>query len=176
MTAFGTRQLVLAHLPEKDEPAQAHAARNSMFDRGREVDTKSTDGNGRAGRAVLLGLLLSVTLGQTSLAVYPAVAETQSKSSERKSNLISGTIEALDAATLEVKIRTDVGLPVVVKVLNPDLLRDLTVGDRVTAQLDAKGRVRKIMKLTIPELQEPTALPSTESGAGSRQAPTKETR
>jgi hypothetical protein len=139
-------------------------------------NTKSKGRNGRAGRVVLLGLLLSVMLGQTGLAAYPTVAETQSKSSERKSDLVSGTIEALDTAVLEVKIRTDIGLPVVVKVLNPDLLRDLTVGDRVTAQLDAKGRARKITKLAIPELQDPTALPSTESETGSRQAPTKETR
>ena len=49
-------------------------------------------------------------------------------------------------------IRTDLGKPIYLEVKKPDLIRNLSVGDRVTIQLNEDGQVDKIMGASVPEL------------------------
>jgi hypothetical protein len=72
--------------------------------------------------------------------------------------LTGSTIEEVDSTGLNITVRTAGGreklsLPVV----SPEIMKGVTVGDRVTLELDLDGRVVKILKLspTLKESPEP---------------------
>lgn len=65
---------------------------------------------------------------------------------------IAGTLSALDLASGRGMIRTDLGKPIYIEVKKPDLFRSMSVGDRVTIQLNGDGQVDKIMGASVPEL------------------------
>ena len=107
-----------------------------------------------ARRWLLLVLMGAVSLG--GLMETSAWAQTSSAmAAERKSAFASGTIEAIDAKLMTIKLKTDTGKGLVLKVAKPDLLQELTVGDRVTVELDGDGKAKKIMKSALPELPPP---------------------
>ena len=65
---------------------------------------------------------------------------------------IAGTLSALDVSSGRGTIRTDLGKPIYLEVKKPDLIRNLSVGDRVTIQLNEDGQVDKIMGASVPDL------------------------
>ena len=65
---------------------------------------------------------------------------------------VTGTLSALDLASGRGMIRTDLGQPIYLEVKKPDLFPSLSVGDRVTIQLNGDGQVDKIMGASVPEL------------------------
>ncbi|HSQ50016.1 MAG TPA: hypothetical protein VLL94_01975, partial [Nitrospiraceae bacterium] len=69
---------------------------------------------------------------------------------------VTGTLSALDLASGRGMIRTDLGQPIYLEVkqldLFPSLFPSLSVGDRVTIQLNGDGQVDKIMGASVPEL------------------------
>ena len=69
--------------------------------------------------------------------------------------VFSGIIEDIDRTLHKVTVKTDVGREVVFPVKRPELLADLTKGERVTVQLDEQHTATKIMKAAIPELKSP---------------------
>jgi len=67
-------------------------------------------------------------------------------------NEVTGTLSALDLASGRGMIRTDLGKPIYLEVRKLDLFRSLSVGDRVTIQLNEDGQVDKMMGASVSEL------------------------
>ena len=65
---------------------------------------------------------------------------------------VAGTLSALDVSSGRGMIRTDLGKTIYLEVKKPDLIRNLSVGDRVTIHLNEDGQVDKLMGGSVPEL------------------------
>jgi len=79
----------------------------------------------------------------------------QSPRTQKSAELFSGTVEAVDATQGKITVKNDLGHDIPLQLLNPDLLKGITVGDRVSVQLEKPGVAKKITKLTVPELPAP---------------------
>ena len=90
------------------------------------------------------------------LSAGAALVDAESRSAvEDKAQIVTGTVTDLDAAQLKLTVKTDLEKNIYVEVAQPDLLREVHAGDRVTLRLDARGKADKITKLTVPELPPP---------------------
>lgn len=87
----------------------------------------------------IVGLLflagIAIPVGQAD----PGVPATDPQS-------IGGTIQAIDPAGLSIILQTDQGKTELLPVANPDAVKGLAKGDRVSVELDEKGAVRKASK------------------------------
>jgi len=79
-------------------------------------------------------------------------------------NVVSGTLVKLDMESLRGLITTDLGKPVFFEVPKAYLFENVTVGARITLQLDEQGRAVKVMDTSLPDLMVmPALLPSGQS-------------
>ena len=70
---------------------------------------------------------------------------------------MTGVLERLDLSANKGLIKTATGKPVFFEIIKPELFKDMTVGQRVTLQLDEHGRAIKAIEMqSIPELPAPT--------------------
>ena len=74
------------------------------------------------------------------------------KTEASKTYEVAGTLSALDLSSGRGMIRTDLGKPIYLEVKKPDLIRNLSVGDRMTIHLNEDGQVDKIMGASVHEL------------------------
>ena len=81
-----------------------------------------------------------------------AAGSNREKPEASKPTEVAGTLSALDLTSGRGMIRTDLGKPIYLEVKKPDLIRNLSVGDRVTIQLNEDGQVDKVMGAAVPEL------------------------
>jgi hypothetical protein len=65
---------------------------------------------------------------------------------------LTGTLTELDLARGKGMMRTDHGKPVLLEVKKPELLKNLSVGDRLTIEMTEDGQVDKVMGVKVPEL------------------------
>lgn len=65
---------------------------------------------------------------------------------------VTGTLSELDLASGKGMIRTDLGKFIDLEVKKPELFRNLSVGDRLTIQLNGDGQVDKVMGVSVSEL------------------------
>jgi len=97
----------------------------------------------------LFGLLLvggmSITLSQASLSSLGGAAVEKSPVTKPA---IGGTIESVDPASLRVTILTDFGQKESLPVTKMSVLVGVIEGDRVWAELNEDGKVKKIVKTT----------------------------
>jgi hypothetical protein len=79
-------------------------------------------------------------------------------SSDDAQNLtVTGVLERLDLSARKGLIKTATGKPVFFEIVKLELFKDMTVGQRVTLQLDERGRaIKAIETQSIPELPAPT--------------------
>jgi hypothetical protein len=77
---------------------------------------------------------------------------------ERASRIFTGTVQDINRDASRVTLKTDLEKEMVFETIRPDLLIEVHGGDRITVQLNDKGKAEKVTKLTIPEL--PAAAPS----------------
>jgi hypothetical protein len=96
----------------------------------------------------LAALVLTVLVSGGLCASSPVQAE-------QSAEVFSGTIEQLNAAEGKVTVKNQIGRDVALDLVNPDLLKGLTVGDHVSVELEKPGTARKITKLSVPELKAP---------------------
>ena len=86
----------------------------------------------------------------------PAMAKgagsNREKTEASKPYEVAGTLSALDVSSGRGMIRTDLGKTIYLEMKKPDLIRNLSVGDRVTIHLNEDGRVDKLMGASVPEL------------------------
>ncbi|ALA59005.1 hypothetical protein [Nitrospira moscoviensis] len=66
--------------------------------------------------------------------------------------VLSGTVTQLDLSRLRGLLITDLGKPVFFDVPNAYLFENVTVGARITLQLDDYGRAVKVMDTALPDL------------------------
>lgn len=68
---------------------------------------------------------------------------------------ISGTLAKLDVTAGRGILMTDLQKPIFFRLDRPELFERLSVGDRVTMQLDDEGRVLKVIETLPAEVHEP---------------------
>jgi hypothetical protein len=68
---------------------------------------------------------------------------------------VSGTLAILDVSTGRGMLKTDLDKPIFFKIGRPDHFERLSIGDRVTMQLDEEGRTVKVIKALPAEVHEP---------------------
>ena len=68
---------------------------------------------------------------------------------------VSGTLAKLDVSAGKGMLMTDLEKPIFFRLDRPELFERLSVGDRVTMQLDNEGRVLKVIETLPAEVHEP---------------------
>ena len=107
--------------------------------------------------AVLLPLLL--------LAVSYAGAELLKQSAEFAIEIaeapltVTGTLTVLDVTAGRGILKTDLDKPIFFKIGQPGLFGHLSIGDRVTMQIDNDGHALKVIKALPAEVHEPLPPP-----------------
>lgn len=69
--------------------------------------------------------------------------------------VVTGTLEELDLTRMKGMLKTDLGKPIFFQVTKPQLFERLSVGQKVTIQVDQEGRATKVMDVPVPELKQP---------------------
>ncbi|HKR78522.1 MAG TPA: hypothetical protein VJR69_02360 [Nitrospira sp.] len=105
-------------------------------------------------RMLCTSLLLAVT------AAITAPSSGQSENTVALEQLpaqheVSGTLAKLDVAAGKGMLMTDLQKPIFFRLDRPELFERLSVGDRVTMQLDDEGRVLKVIETLPAEVHEP---------------------
>jgi hypothetical protein len=79
------------------------------------------------------------------------------RAAERESNgqVVTGTLDQLDLSQMKGSLKTDLGKPIFFEIVKPELFKGISVGERVTVQLDDKGRATKVIDMPVPELKKP---------------------
>ena len=68
---------------------------------------------------------------------------------------VSGTLAKLDISAGKGMLMTDLQKPIFFRLDRPELFERLSIGDRVTMQLDDEGRVLKVIETLPAEVHEP---------------------
>lgn len=74
-------------------------------------------------------------------------------------HIISGTLSMLDVGAGKGILTTDLDKPVFFRLTRPDLFERLSIGDRITIQLDDEGRAVKVIEALPAEVHEPPPPP-----------------
>lgn len=72
---------------------------------------------------------------------------------------ITGTLSKLDVEAGKGILTTDLDKPVFFRLTRPDLFERLSIGDRITIQLDDDGRAVKVIEALPAEVHEPPPPP-----------------
>ncbi len=81
--------------------------------------------------------------------------------SPQPTHTVTGTLTTLDVSANKGMLKTDLNKPIFFTISRPDLFAHLSVGDRVTMQIDAEGRAVKVIKALPAEVHE-SPLPPTQ--------------
>ena len=101
---------------------------------------------------------LLVMFGVTASAVLPSLAwgeTTVALEQQDAQHEVSGTLAKLDVQGGKGMLMTDLQKPIFFRVDRPELFERLSVGDRVTMQLDNEGLVLKVIETLPAEVHEP---------------------
>ena len=102
----------------------------------------------RAGLAVMAWIAFTVP---SFAASDSAVALEQPEAQHR----VTGTLAKLDLTAGKGMLLTDLEKPIFFRLDRPELFERLSIGDRVTMQLDDDGRVLKVIETLPAEVHEP---------------------
>lgn len=92
--------------------------------------------------------------------VQPASGrDTQAAKSHQPVHTITGTLALLDISTGKGMLKTDLDKPVFFEVSRPEHFAGMSIGDRVTVQLDDEGRTVKVIEALPAEVHEPPPAP-----------------
>ncbi|MGH7231909.1 MAG: hypothetical protein ACREJU_11215 [Nitrospiraceae bacterium] len=94
-------------------------------------------------------IVFSVLIGITGVGIHPGQGE-----ESVTTTFIGSTIEGIDQDSQIITIRTPRGNSWSLQVASADLMKNVQQGDRASLELDAQGRVKKIVK-TKAESEEP---------------------
>ncbi len=72
---------------------------------------------------------------------------------------VSGILTVLDVSAGKGMLKTDLDKPIFFKIGQPSLFGHLSIGDRVTMQLDNEGHALKVIKALPAEVHEPLPPP-----------------
>lgn len=99
-------------------------------------------------RLWLMGLFL---LGMPIVHVSNAAAQND----ERAPQVVTGTLMKLDMTGMKGLLKTDLGKPIFFNVTKLHLFERLSVGQRVTVELDSYGRANKVIDASVTEFLSP---------------------
>lgn len=105
-----------------------------------------------------LRVSLLVMFGVTASSVLPGFAwgdTTVALEQQDAQHEVSGTLAKLDIQGGKGMLMTDLQKPIFFRVDRPELFERLSVGDRVTMQLDDEGLVLKVIETLPAEVHEP---------------------
>lgn len=110
-----------------------------------------------AKHVICLGLaILAWHAGDSGYVVQMAPAgETSSRDSRPSDHVVTGTLDQLDFKTGKGLLKTDLGKPIFFDIVRPELLRRLSVGQRVTIEMNEQGQAVKVMEIPPVELPVP---------------------
>jgi hypothetical protein len=72
---------------------------------------------------------------------------------------VTGTLTVLDMSAGKGTLKTDLNKPIFFKIGQPSLFGHLSIGDRVTMQIDNEGHALKVIKALPAEVHEPLPPP-----------------
>lgn len=75
------------------------------------------------------------------------------------SQTVTGTLTVLDMSAGKGTLKTDLNKPIFFKISQPSLFGHLSIGDRVTMQIDNEGQALKVIKALPAEVHEPPPPP-----------------
>ena len=101
--------------------------------------------------AVKILLCLSLASGWTPMIANGADSY-GGKTEAQRPYEVTGTLSELDLASGRGMIRPDLGDPIYLEVRKSELFQNLSVGDRLTIQLNGDGQVSKVMGLSVSGL------------------------
>lgn len=78
---------------------------------------------------------------------------------QQPAHLVTGTLAMLDLTAGKGMLKTDLGKPIFFDVGRPEQFSRLSIGDRVTVQLDDEGRTIKVIEAGPAEVHEPPPAP-----------------
>lgn len=109
---------------------------------------------------IRIGLVGLALLGTPLIATTLARAEDDGGARQ----IVTGTLMKLNLTDGKGMVKTDLGKPIFFTVTKPHLFERLSVGQRVTMELDGLGRADKVIDATITEFApSPPEEPSRES-------------
>ena len=95
-------------------------------------------------------LLAVECAGAVALEKYAEAAN----ESPQPTHTVTGILTTLDVSAGKGMLKTDLNKPIFFTISRPDLFEHLSVGDRVTMQIDAEGRTVKVIKALSAEIHE----------------------
>jgi hypothetical protein len=102
---------------------------------------------------LMTSLILVIGIGLA----HTTFGQDAGSSDEIQSLTVTGVLERLDFSSNKGLIKTATGKPVFFEIVKPELFKDMTIGQRITLQLDEHGRAIKAIEMqSIPELPAPT--------------------
>jgi hypothetical protein len=107
-------------------------------------------------RHTYLSYLLSIAM---TVALSPSLSTAQQPGGtvSGEDHTVSGLLEQLDLTNRKGLLRTPLGKPIFFEITKPELFAGISIGQRVTVQLDDQGRaVKAIESPAIPEVPPPT--------------------
>ena|SRR5690348_3276542 len=102
--------------------------------------------------AGVLLVVLIACIPRISTSAEPALGG----AGDQSGMVVTGTLEELDLTRMKGMLKTDLGKPIFFQVAKPQLFERLSVGQKVTIQLDQDGRATKVMDMPVPELKPPS--------------------
>jgi hypothetical protein len=107
---------------------------------------------------IMLTVGLLTLLVVTAAVVVPGLAwgeTTVALEQQDAQHEVSGTLAKLDVQGGKGLLMTDLQKPIFFRLDRPELFERLSIGDRVTMQLDDEGRVLKVIETLPAEVHEP---------------------
>lgn len=107
----------------------------------------------------ILCLGLALLIWDTGNLVYAVqtteTADSSSGEDLQSHHVVTGTLGQLDFDTGKGLLKTDLGKPVFFEMVQPELFKRLSVGQRVTIGMNEQGQAVKVMEIPPVELQAP---------------------
>ncbi|HSB45970.1 MAG TPA: hypothetical protein VLD60_13230 [Nitrospira sp.] len=104
-------------------------------------------------RHMTMKIILCLTLAPWLLPPFAGEANTyDAMTQSAKPYEVTGTLLELDLSKGKGLLRTDLGKRIYLEVRKPELFQNLSVGDRLTIQLNGDGQVDKVLGVEVPEL------------------------
>jgi hypothetical protein len=106
-------------------------------------------------RMFKVSLMMAVVVAVLSLTSFAKGESTLALDQPDAEHRVTGTLAKLDLEAGKGMLITDLEKPIFFRLDRPDLFERLSIGDRVTMQLDDEGRVLKVIETLPAEVHEP---------------------
>ena len=100
--------------------------------------------------------LLDVRCAEAALLAQSAEPTIETPTSH---HTVTGTLTVLDMSAGKGMLKTDLEKPIFFRIDQPSLFGHLSIGDRVTMQIDNEGHALKVIKALPAEVHEPPPPP-----------------